>query len=357
MTPSAEDAVRTAADAPAASGVLFVLQPHFSLPSFSGAADALVTAALVGGPTRYRVATLAVTDEGDGGARAASAVVSDIGVAVAPTLGVLGRPPGRADAPPHDPLAGIDHVFVCGGYRCSLDERAPLSALLREADARGLGLGGLWNGVAALAHAGLLDGHGCALHPTDRETFAARFPTLSVRRRAVVVDRGRASAAGPAGALELMLALIGRRDGTATTRAVRSILTADAGPGGAGDAAYAEDDERSLPAVLATALELMRNNLDEPLAPGELAVLAGASVRTLERAFRERLETSPARHYLELRLQRAAELLAGDSRAIGEVARATGFGDAASFSRAFARRFGRAPRLWRRALARSGRAV
>ena len=50
---------RPAPDRPRLAGVLFVLPPHFSLLSFTAAADALVTAALVDGPARYRVATLA----------------------------------------------------------------------------------------------------------------------------------------------------------------------------------------------------------------------------------------------------------------------------------------------------------
>lgn len=318
---------------PPTSGVLFALQPNFSLLSFAGAADALVTAALVGGPSRYRVATVAADP---------APVRSDIGIAVAPTH-VLDA------GSPEQILAGVDHVFVCGGLRCPLAEHPPLSALLRAAADRGIGIGGLWNGVAALAHAGLLDGYHCAAHPRDRDALAARFPTLSVRRRAVVVDRGRLSAAGPASALELMLALIGRRDGATTARAVRAILAADAHASGTGAAAFAEDDERALPAALATALELMRNNLDEPLARAELAGHVGLSVRSLERLFRERLDTTPARHYLELRLRRAAELLGGERRPVAEIARAAGFASTPTFSRAFTRRFGRSPRAWRAA--------
>ena len=316
--------------------MLFVLQPHFSLLAFTAAADTLVTANLVGGRTRYRVATLA---------SGPAPLASDIGIALAPGADL--------DTPHAAALDGVDHVLVCGGYRCSLDEEPRLTALLREAAARELVLGGLWNGVAALAHARLLGGHDCALHPRDRAAFAARFPAVRVRRRAVVVDRGRVSAAGPASALELMLALVRRRDGATTARAVRAILRADAGSGGEGEAAFAEEEERTLPHALSTALELMRNNLDEPLSREELARHAGLSTRSLERLFRERLDGSPARHYAELRLRRAAELLHERPRPIAEVARATGFATPAAFSRAFTRRFGVAPRV-HRAIAGSG---
>lgn len=321
----------------AATGVLFVLQPHFSLLGFSGAADALVTANLISERTLYRVTSYTSTG---------SPVVSDIGVAVATTFAASHNADGANEVAGFDAiLDNVAMLFVCGGYRCSLDEDPALTRLLRHAAGNGLALGGLWNGVAALAHAGLLDSYDCALHPRDRDGLACRFPSLRIRRRAVVVDRERLSAAGPASTLELMLALIARREGVVTAQAVREILTADAR--GDGDAAFAEDNERSLPAPLATALALMRNNLDEPLSRADLARHAGLSARSLERLFRDRLGSSPARHYLDLRLHRAAELLRSDKRPINDVARACGFADSAPFSRAFVRHFGQTPRAWR----------
>jgi len=186
----------------------------------------------------------------------------------------------------------------------------------------------------------------CTVHPEDRASLGRRFPKLRIRRRAVVVDRNRFSAAGPGSALELMLALITRRDDPATSRAVRDILVAVAQ--GNGDAAFAEDDERSLPPALSSALELMRNNLDEPLSRKDLAFHVGLSARSFERLFNHGLGVSPARHYLDLRLQRAAERLNAGGRSIAEVADACGFADTAPFSRSFARHFGFSPRTWRR---------
>ena len=59
-------------------------------------------------------------------------------------------------------------------------------------------------------------------------------------------------------------------------------------------------------------ISLMEKNLEEPLGRVELARSAGLSTRQLERLFRKYLNRSPARYYLELRLNKARLLLHTD---------------------------------------------
>ena len=61
------------------------------------------------------------------------------------------------------------------------------------------------------------------------------------------------------------------------------------------------------------------------------------------RLFRRALKVSPSAYYLRLRLERARTLLRYSHLGIAEIAAASGFADAPSFSHAFKRVFGTPP--------------
>src|SRR5690606_20440647 len=71
---------------------------------------------------------------------------------------------------------------------------------------------------------------------------------------------------------------------------------------------------------------------------------AGLSTRQLERLFRKYLHRSPARYYLELRLNRARLLLLQTNMSVIDVALACGFVSASHFSKCYRDFFGRTPR-------------
>jgi transcriptional regulator GlxA family with amidase domain len=95
---------------------------------------------------------------------------------------------------------------------------------------------------------------------------------------------------------------------------------------------------------LLSIIEIMEKNLEEPLPRSELARLADLSTRQLERLFRKYLSRSPARYYLELRLNRARLLLLQTNMSVIDVALACGFVSASHFSKCYRDFFGRTPR-------------
>jgi transcriptional regulator GlxA family with amidase domain len=99
---------------------------------------------------------------------------------------------------------------------------------------------------------------------------------------------------------------------------------------------------------LLAVLRAMEASLETPRSRGDLASLAGVSLRQLERLFRDRLGRSIHAHYLALRLDRARQLLRETSLPAIDVALATGFASASQFSRAFARAYGVPPSRHRR---------
>jgi transcriptional regulator GlxA family with amidase domain len=91
-------------------------------------------------------------------------------------------------------------------------------------------------------------------------------------------------------------------------------------------------------------IDLMEQNLEEPLSRTDLALSAGLSTRQLERLFRKYLNRSPARYYLELRLDKARLLLLQTNMSVIDVALACGFVSASHFSKCYRDFFGRTPR-------------
>lgn len=315
--------------------VLFIVQPAFSLLAFSAAADALTTANLVAEVPCFSFSTLTISG---------FPATSDIGL----TIGTDYKFDASSCALRSSDGQSVTQlsaniVIVCGGYRCSLDENDMLSDLLRLADNSEIAIGGLWNGSVSLAHAGLMDGYATALHPGNHAAAKSRFPTLDIRSETVVFDRRRLTAAGPNSSFDLMLMVIQRHKGSDTVTAIRKILRADTGNLGEPGSMTSIIAQRKLPSRLENAIELMRNNLDARLSPAVIASHINLSTRAMERLFQKHLNTSPGRHYLELRLNRARELLQQSDTSIGDISEACGFVSGAHFSRAYAKRFGCTP--------------
>ncbi len=94
---------------------------------------------------------------------------------------------------------------------------------------------------------------------------------------------------------------------------------------------------------LRRAVELMENNLEEPLELDQLADYVGLSRRQLDRLFQRELATSQHRYYLELRITEARRLLQHSALSITEVAVACGFASSNHFSRCYRDYFGHSP--------------
>lgn len=93
------------------------------------------------------------------------------------------------------------------------------------------------------------------------------------------------------------------------------------------------------------AMQHVRENAETDLDASTVATISGVTPRTLREGFRACLGISLSAFLQETRLRWARERLSSghDSRAMSEIARATGFGSASSFSRAYVRAFEETP--------------
>ncbi|WP_292620162.1 helix-turn-helix domain-containing protein [Mesorhizobium sp.] len=90
-------------------------------------------------------------------------------------------------------------------------------------------------------------------------------------------------------------------------------------------------------------IEQMEMHLDEPVALEAMAAASHLSRRQVERIFSKQIGRSPARYYLEMRLERAHLLIANSQLPIVEIAMACGFVSASHFAKAYRENYGMTP--------------
>jgi transcriptional regulator GlxA family with amidase domain len=98
---------------------------------------------------------------------------------------------------------------------------------------------------------------------------------------------------------------------------------------------------------LIEAAALMAANIEEPLPMDEVARLVGVSRRQIERLFKRYVGVAPTKYYLDLRLNKARELLQQTSMSIMEISIACGFVSNPHFSHCYRKLFGHAPSVER----------
>ncbi|MFC6487296.1 GlxA family transcriptional regulator [Nitratireductor sp. GCM10026969] len=235
-------------------------------------------------------------------------------------------------------------VVVCSGLNVDAYVNKSVFAWLREEYNRGVALGGLCTGAQILAAAGLLANKRCAIHWENLPGFAEKYPKANVFADLFEVDSNIYTCAGGTAAMDMMFQLIGEDfDDNLVNRVCEQMLT---------DRVRSPSDRQRLPlrarlgvqnSKVLTIIELMEANLSEPLSLIEIAEAVGLSRRQIERLFRQEMGRSPARYYLEIRLDRARHLLVQSSMPVVEVAVACGFVSASHFSKCYRELYARSP--------------
>ncbi len=243
-----------------------------------------------------------------------------------------------------DVFSDLDIVIVCGGRRIDQNTTEPVLRWLRTADKHDISLGAVCTGSYMLAKAGLLDGYRCSVHWENIASLTDLFPNVAVNRSVYTIDRERYTCSGGTAPVDMILHLVRRQ------------LGADVSAGVAEQFVYERvrqsADQQRVPLrhtvgnqseKLIAAVELMEANIREPVSQTELASYIGLSRRQLQRIFQRYLMTTPSRHYLQIRLLRARELLHQTSMSLVEIASLSGFVSSSHFSKSYKEFYGYAP--------------
>jgi transcriptional regulator GlxA family with amidase domain len=309
--------------------IVFFLVPDFTMVAFATAIEPLRIANRMLGFEAYRWRLAS----SDGRPVKAS---NSVECAVDTSLDDERRKLGGPDRP--------SMVVVCSGINVESYANKSVFAWLREEYNRGVAVGGLCTGAHVLASAGLLSNKRCAIHWENLPGFSEKYPKANVFADLFEVDQNIYTCAGGTASLDMMLKLIGDDfDETIVNRVCEQMLT---------DRVRSPTDRQRLPlrarlgvqnAKVLAIIELMEANLAEPLSLVEIADGVGLSRRQIERLFRQEMGRSPARYYLEIRLDRARHLLVQSSLPVVEVAVACGFVSASHFSKCYRELYARSP--------------
>ena len=235
-------------------------------------------------------------------------------------------------------------VVVVSGVHAHRAATKPVLTWLRKQSRLGSPVGALCTGALILAKAGLLDEKRCTIHWENQAAFSEEFLDIELTNRLFEIDGNRFTCAGGIAATDMMLTLIARDvdPGIVSLITDQIIHTPLRGE--------REEQRLSVPArigvrhpKLVTIIQMMEKNLEEPISPSILAKQAQMSTRQLERLFRRYLDRSPKRYYMELRLQKARNLLLQTEMSVINVALASGFTSPSHFSKCYRAYFNRTP--------------
>ena len=293
---------------------VFVLMEHFTLLSFSSALDALRIANRMSGKKLYNWTFIGESEE---------FVSCSAGTQF------------KLDTPLIE-LHRDDTILLCGGTAIQNSTTKKLIGWLRREARRGLVIGGLCTAAYPMAKAGLLDEKKATIHWENQDSFAEEFLEVELTKTVFVCDGNRYTTAGGTSSIDLLLKIIADDHGEELANAVAdqmiySSIRTD------------QDTQRlSVPTrigvrhpKLSKVIQMMEINIEEPISPSVLAKDVGMSTRQLERLFRRYLDRSPKRYYMELRLQKARNLLMQTDMSVINVALACGFASPSHFSKCY----------------------
>ena len=229
-----------------------------------------------------------------------------------------------------------DTILLCGGTAIQESTTKKLIGWLRREARRGLVIGGLCTAAYPMAKAGLLEDKKATIHWENQDSFAEEFLEVELTKTVFVCDGNRYTTAGGTSSIDLLLKIIADEHGEELANAVAdqmiySSIRTD------------QDTQRlSVPTrigvrhpKLSKVIQMMEINIEEPISPSILAKDVGMSTRQLERLFRRYLDRSPKRYYMELRLQKARNLLMQTDMSVINVALACGFASPSHFSKCY----------------------
>ncbi len=302
---------------------IFIL-PDFAMLGFSAAVEPLRAANRLAGRKLYDWTILSL----DG-----NPVRASIGIEITPHCAVF-------DAP-----TDFDLVIICAGISRPADTKSKkLLGWVRRLASRGCIMGAISTGSEVLANAGLLDGYRCTIHWENDESFRENHPDAMLTGGIFEIDRNRITAAGGTASLDMMLNWIAlaHDEYLASAIAEQFIHAHQRSPGEYQRTVELKLARRRSP-KLAKAIELMMSRIENPVPVDEIARAVDLSIRQLERLFAKYRARTLHRYYLDIRLQKARNLVLHSDLSLHQISLATGFSSQAHFSRCYKNLYGVTP--------------
>lgn len=201
-------------------------------------------------------------------------------------------------------------------------------------------------GIIWLLSAGLFSRYSVISHWQHWDEIGEQYPLNPILPQLYMISEELSCCAGKFALVDFLLEWLSQNESSQLVNNLADKLCIDR--------VRSADEKQRLPAVtlggediqprLTMAIELMENNVEEPLSTDEIADYVHISRRQLERLFKRYLNVLPARYYLQLRLKRAQHLLVTTSKSIVQIGLMCGFSSGPHFSSSYKSFFGITPR-------------
>ncbi|WP_261842253.1 GlxA family transcriptional regulator [Aliamphritea ceti] len=236
------------------------------------------------------------------------------------------------------------NLFVCASYNPEKYINETTLAWLKKLYRKGSILGAMDTGCYVLSAANLLRNQRFTLHWEAVPAFQEDNPGVEISNELFEIDKNLITCAGGTAAIDMMLHIIQAEFGhdlaiNVCEQFIQSGIRQKSAKQRIGLAARLKIHHPRLLKVLAK----MEANIENPLSPTELAEHAHLSVRQLERLFRSHLDKSPTGYYMQIRLERAQQLLRESHLSVAEIGIACGFSSAPHFTRSYRNQFQLSP--------------
>ncbi|EEE35574.1 transcriptional regulator, AraC family [Rhodobacteraceae bacterium KLH11] len=310
-----------------AKEIYFLLLPKLTMLAFSAAVEPLRIANQVTNRELYK--WFLISEDGH-------PVLCSNGVQITPDSALCELP--RAS-----------RVFVCSGIEPNESASPKILSWINRQKAFGCKLGGICTGAFTLAKVGALTGKRFTLHWENHPAFTEHFDELKPSANLYEIDKDLMTCGGGNAATDMMLDMIESDFGNDLAVVVSDMCI------------HSRSNNRktlqksafsvalgSRNQYLINAMQIMHDNLEDPLDISEIAEIVQISRRQLERLFQKYVEVSPVQFYIELRVARAYALLSETEMTVAEIAAATGFGSATQLTARFKKRYGASPTSFRR---------
>lgn len=239
----------------------------------------------------------------------------------------------------------VDTLFVIGDLITPHAPDAMLERWLVQQTNMGVNILAIGTGIFPLANAGLLNGKRSCCHWSMIEKLRLSYPQVIWTHQLFEQQEQLMTCAGGASTTDLVLAWLAQQQSLDTAVHLSEWFLVER--------MRPQDAQQRIPLKarigtsqpkLIEAVTLMETNLEEPLSPDDLAYHVGLSRRHLERLFKKHLDSVPSRFYLQLRLDKARQMLRDTDRSIVEVGMNCGFSSASHFSTTYRTHFNLTPR-------------
>ena len=304
--------------------IVIVVSPHFNVSATTSFIDPFRAANYLSGSTRF---SWRYTSEKGG------IVESSSGLAVLT-----------------EPLEALDDrapwlALVSTSWTPEVFLSPPLRRRLRTWSHQGTLLGGLDTGAIVLANAGLLNNKSATVHYEHIDAFIELAPDTHVSENTCVFEDRVFSCSGGSAATDAGLRLVRSVAGESMSNAAaRYLFHHDIrGDDVSQNPKHLEPMGYTAPNIVKRAIDLMEQNLENPVSIPHIAETLGISQRQLGRVFRASVHKTPVEYYRDIRLDRARGLVTQTEMTFSEVAAASGFNSQVHFSRSYTQRFGLPP--------------